>query len=88
MFNLKSSFILTPVPKWSFLVSTEQLEVFLIFQHLYSKSETYVHALFPKVSWARMYNFSLSPSIAFVRNSTYKGLIEVTNKVNAEKIIL
>ena len=35
-----------------------------------------------------MENFSFSPNIAFIINTIHKGLLEVANKVNGEKILL
>ena len=35
-----------------------------------------------------MQNLPFSPSIAFIINATYKGLLDVTNTVNGGKILL
>ena len=78
---------LPPPPMFSFFVSPEQSRVFPLFYHLFPNSEAYINAIFPEICWQGC-SFSFSPSIAFIINATYKGLLEVTNKINGEKILL
>ena len=76
-----------PIPQVEFFfVSPKQLRVFLNFN---VQNLKYVYRLYSLKFVGRGCRiFFFSPSIAFIMNSIYKGLLEVTHKANEEKILL